>query len=104
MDLHAAVAYAALACYLAGAAAAMVELLRAGNSQALDEAQFRFLSAGFVFHTALIASGAWYGETLFGHFWRWDPIETAAAISWLAYGMVLHARLFFGGSRTSPAP
>ncbi|MBI5266496.1 MAG: cytochrome c biogenesis protein CcsA, partial [candidate division Zixibacteria bacterium] len=28
-----------------------------------------------------------------GRYWAWDPIELWSLISWLIYGMLIHARL-----------
>jgi len=99
VDVHALVAYLALALYLASAAASVARLRVADDTKApaplLDEAQYRFAAVAFLFHTGLILSGAWYSVDLFGSFWRWDPVVVLAAISWLAWGLALHVRLFF---------
>jgi ABC-type transport system involved in cytochrome c biogenesis permease subunit len=93
------VAYLALALYLASAAASVARLgardAASAVSARLDEAQYRFAATAYFFHTALILTGAWYSLDLFGTFWKWDPVEGLAALSWLAYGLALHARLFF---------
>lgn len=47
---------------------------------------FGFLSFGLLFG-ALWAKGAW------GHYWTWDPKETWAFITWLAYLLYLHQRV-----------
>jgi ABC-type transport system involved in cytochrome c biogenesis permease subunit len=95
VDAHVAVASLALALYLCAGAAAAWRLATTADAPLLDEALHRFGALGFLFHTAFMASGAWYANILFGSFWRWDAIEAAAAVSWLALGLALHARLFF---------
>lgn len=99
VDLHAALAYLALALDLASATASIALLAPGardpGSTALLDEAQYRFAAVAYFFHTALILSGAWYSTHLFGVFWRWDPVNGLGAVSWLAYGLALHARLFF---------
>lgn len=98
VDLHALVAYLGLAFYLAAAAAAARRLAvgaEPGEGALLDEAQHGLTAVGFFFHTALMVTGAWYSVHVFGAFWRWDPIEALALVSWLAFALALHARLFF---------
>ena len=45
-----------------------------------------FLTTGMLFGT-LWAKEAW------GHYWSWDPKETWAAVTWLAYLVYIHFRL-----------
>ncbi|HEY4716494.1 MAG TPA: cytochrome c biogenesis protein CcsA [bacterium] len=61
-----------------------------------DEIMFYSLCVGFFFQTLMMATGIYYNFILFGHWWRWDPIETVALISWLVSGLVIHAKLFYG--------
>ena len=56
---------------------------------------FRVLCVGFVGLTATIASGSLYSLMLFSDWYRWQIVETLAAAIWIAYSLVLHARLFF---------
>lgn len=110
VDVHALVAFATLALYLLAGACAVA--LLAGRKEgaeereaALDHGVDRFVAFGFLGHTALVLLGVWYGRILFGTFWRWDPVETLGALSWLAFGLLIHARLFFAwrGRRYSVA-
>lgn len=55
----------------------------------------RFVGFGFVFWTATIAAGAIWANESWGRYWGWDPIEVWSLVTWLAYGTLLHARLFF---------
>ena len=44
-----------------------------------------FLSFGMLF-------GALWAKVAWGHYWGWDPKETWAAVTWLAYLLYLHLR------------
>ena len=55
----------------------------------------RFLGFGFVFWTTTIGAGAIWANQSWGRYWGWDPIETWSLVTWLAYALLLHARLFF---------
>lgn len=103
VDLHALAGWWALASYtLAFACAVALLLAREGHRltlagpDLLDDYIFWYVSLGFVAQTILIATGAYYSFTLFGHWWRWDPVESLSLISWLLYGLAIHLRLFFG--------
>ena len=45
-----------------------------------------FLTIGMLF-------GALWAKEAWGHYWSWDPKETWAAITWLAYLLYIHYRL-----------
>jgi cytochrome c-type biogenesis protein CcsB len=55
----------------------------------------RFVGFGFVFWTTTIGAGAIWANQSWGRYWGWDPIESWALVTWLAYAILLHARLFF---------
>jgi cytochrome c-type biogenesis protein CcsB len=76
-------------------------LSRVPSTDALDAYAFRFAGFGFVFWTVTIAAGAIWGNQLWGRYWGWDPIETWTLVSWIGYGVFLHARRFF---KLGPAP
>ena len=40
--------------------------------------------------------GALWAKEAWGHYWSWDPKETWAAITWLAYLLYIHYRLMPG--------
>ena len=46
---------------------------------------FAFLTFGMLF-------GALWAKEAWGHYWSWDPKETWAAITWLAYLIYIHYR------------
>ena len=41
-------------------------------------------------------AGAIWAENAWGRFWGWDPKETWALITWIAYAAYLHARVTVG--------
>ena len=47
---------------------------------------------GLVFLTFGMLFGALWAKQAWGHYWSWDPKETWAAITWLAYIIYLHYR------------
>ncbi len=55
----------------------------------------RFIGFGFIFWTTTIGAGAIWANQSWGRYWGWDPIETWSLVTWLAYAILLHARLFF---------
>ena len=55
----------------------------------------RFIGFGFVFWTTTIGAGAIWANQSWGRYWGWDPIESWSLVTWLAYAILLHARLFF---------
>ena len=47
---------------------------------------------GLAFLTIGMLFGAMWAKEAWGHYWSWDPKETWAAITWLAYLIYLHYR------------
>ncbi len=47
---------------------------------------------GLAFLTFGMLFGALWAKEAWGHYWAWDPKETWAAITWLAYLLYLHFR------------
>lgn len=99
--LHIFAAFTASAFYLLSFSSSCVYLVRRylltnakwmlpfGNL--LEEGNVRLVSAGFVFHAAMLASGAIWAQQAWGSYWSWDPVETWSLISWLFYGIILHS-------------
>lgn len=54
---------------------------------------------GIAFMTFGMLAGALWAKEAWGHYWSWDPKETWAAITWLAYLIYIHARLFTKADR-----
>ncbi len=48
---------------------------------------------GLVFLTVGMLFGALWAKEAWGHYWAWDPKETWAAITWLAYLAYVHFRV-----------
>jgi ABC-type transport system involved in cytochrome c biogenesis permease subunit len=61
--------------------------LSAINSQ-LDN----LVQVGLAFMTFGMLFGALWAKEAWGHYWSWDPKETWAAITWLAYLVYIHYR------------
>ena len=49
---------------------------------------------GFAFLTLGLLFGAIWAKEAWGHYWTWDPKETWAFITWLAYLTYMHFRYF----------
>jgi len=61
----------------------------------LDAYTVRYVGFGFVFWSTTIVMGAIWANQSWGRYWGWDPIETWSLVTWLAYGSLLHLRLFY---------
>jgi cytochrome c-type biogenesis protein CcsB len=62
----------------------------------LDKLNYTCLCIGFPLMTLGIISGAVWGYLSWGSYWRWDPKEIWALITWLMYAGLLHGRLTVG--------
>lgn len=62
----------------------------------LDGLTYKFVGAGFVFQTIMIASGAIWANEAWGRYWGWDPVETWSLIAWAIYAIYLHLTLTMG--------
>ena len=49
---------------------------------------------GLGFMTVGMLFGALWAKEAWGHYWAWDPKETWAAITWFAYLLYIHYRLY----------
>jgi len=96
VDVHALLAWAAFGTLAANAGFACVRLLRRSAADSrLDRGAAATLSAGFVLHSAMLASGSFYKFLLFGRAWSFDPVETLGFVAWVSYGTLLHLHLLF---------
>ena len=48
---------------------------------------------GFAFLTFGLLFGALWAKEAWGHYWTWDPKETWAFLTWLAYLLYIHFRI-----------
>jgi len=48
---------------------------------------------GYAFLTIGMLFGAIWAKEAWGHYWSWDPKETWAAVTWMAYLIYIHFRL-----------
>jgi cytochrome c-type biogenesis protein CcsB len=69
---------------------------RLPSLQALDSINYKCLTFGFPLMTMGIISGAVWANSAWGGYWRWDPKETWALITWFLYAALLHGRLTVG--------
>lgn len=69
---------------------------RLPSLETLDTINYRCLTIGFPLMTMGIISGAVWANSAWGGYWRWDPKETWALITWFLYAALLHGRLTVG--------
>ena len=69
----------------------------------LDVLIYRVVAVGLPLLTLGIITGAMWAHESWGHYWQWDPKETAALFSWIIYAiyMHLHTRNAWRGVRTA---
>ncbi len=59
----------------------------------LDELSYKNILFAFPFQTLLLVTGAIWAYYAWGRSWGWDPKETWAFITWVAYLIYLHGKL-----------
>ncbi|TYO99314.1 cytochrome c-type biogenesis protein CcsB [Geothermobacter ehrlichii] len=69
---------------------------RLPSLEVLDSINYKCLTFGFPLMTMGIISGAVWANSAWGGYWRWDPKETWALITWFLYAALLHGRLTIG--------
>ena len=69
---------------------------RLPESSTLDAMSYRITAFMFPLWTFTIVAGAIWAENAWGRYWGWDPKETWAFITWVAYAAYLHARATAG--------
>ena len=62
----------------------------------LDQLSYRLIAFVFPLWTFAVIAGAIWAESAWGRYWGWDPKETWAFITWVAYAAYLHARVTIG--------
>ncbi len=100
--LHIGFAKGFAACTFIAAAAAAAYLVKVRRperlgwlpaAEDLDLYSHQFLLVAFLFLGVMIAAGSLWAHQSWGRYWGWDPIETSALVSWIAFGVVLHFRV-----------
>ncbi len=62
------------------------------DAATLDSMTYRTVAFGFPIWTFAVITGAIWAEQSWGRYWGWDPKETSAFLTWVAYAAYLHAR------------
>lgn len=70
--------------------------LRIPSLEVLDQLSYRLIAFVFPLWTFSVIAGAIWAESAWGRYWGWDPKETWAFITWVAYAAYLHARVTVG--------
>lgn len=70
--------------------------IRLPAADKLDAMAYRVNAFVFPLWTFTVVAGAIWAENAWGSYWSWDPKETWAFITWLAYAAYLHARATAG--------
>ena len=69
---------------------------RLPSLEVLDQLSYRLVAFVFPLWTFAVIAGAIWAEHAWGRYWGWDPKETWAFITWVAYAAYLHARVTVG--------
>lgn len=69
---------------------------RLPSARTLDKLAYRLTGLVFPLWTFAVIAGAVWAEAAWGRYWGWDPKETWAFITWVAYAGYLHARATAG--------
>jgi cytochrome c-type biogenesis protein CcsB len=69
---------------------------RLPSAASLDKFAYRMNALVFPLWTFTIIAGAIWAQAAWGRYWGWDPKETWAFITWVAYACYLHARATAG--------
>ena len=62
------------------------------SAATLDSLAYRTTAFAFPVWTFAVIAGAVWAEQSWGRYWGWDPKETGAFLTWVAYAGYLHAR------------
>ncbi len=83
---------------LAGSSIIAVKGLYQYYSKSLYDSSMKladnFVYLGFSFLTLGLIFGALWAKEAWGHYWTWDPKETWALITWMAYLIYMHTRKY----------
>lgn len=84
-------AASAIAWFVKNRAPERFEMLQ--DPRRLDLYGHQFLLVSFLCLGVMIVAGSLWAHESWGRYWGWDPIETAALATWIAYGIILHMRV-----------
>ncbi len=62
------------------------------SAATLDAMAYRTIAFAFPVWSFAVIAGAIWAEQSWGRYWGWDPKETSAFLTWVAYAGYLHAR------------
>jgi ABC-type transport system involved in cytochrome c biogenesis permease subunit len=99
LTTHVASAVISYGAFTIGFGAAILFLVKGksdAESELLDRISCHSVMIGFPFMTLVIVLGALWADIAWGHYWSWDPKETASLVTWLLYAAYLHARVMRG--------
>ncbi len=105
LAIHVSVAIFAYALFCVSFGAGLIILAQNGEGQrfrwlpsaeAADALGYKAVIAGFPLLALTLILGAYWANYAWGHYWSWDPKETAALVTWLIYAVYLHARSIRG--------
>ena len=63
------------------------------GGERLDLYGHQFLLVSFLCLGVMIIAGSLWAHQSWGRYWGWDPIETSALATWLAFAVILHFRV-----------
>jgi cytochrome c-type biogenesis protein CcsB len=58
-----------------------------------DEVGYRSIMVGFPLLTIGIITGGLWANHAWGNYWSWDPKESMALVTWIAYAVYIHLRV-----------
>lgn len=73
---------------------------RLPETQVLAAQTVYFVGLGLFLWGMMLVTGAVWANKAWGRYWGWDPMEIWSLATWLGYGALIHAHLFF---RLKPA-
>ena len=99
LPAHVSCAIIAYSMFALGFASAVLYLVRKKYQAAympgpeiLDRIGYESSLIGFIFMIAVLVIGSIWANIAWGHYWSWDPKETAALVTWLVYAGYLFTR------------
>jgi cytochrome c-type biogenesis protein CcsB len=112
LPIHVTLAFLGYALFVLAAGVSLIYLVYEGRLKAkrlslndtgsapslekLDWVNYHLLGWGFLMLTLAIVSGAIWADTIWGHFWSWEPQESWSLVIWLLYAALLESRLTIG--------